>query len=92
MRTFVASGRAAVTVGAELATALGGRALEGVALEHARGVVAAAIRTLERLADVGWRSVLGEAPGGGERVRIGADAVTERSEGFDAIPRDLAPA
>jgi hypothetical protein len=92
MRTSVANARAAVTVGAELATALGGRPLEGVALEHARGVVAAAIRTLEQLADVGWRSVLGEAPGGGERVRIGADAVAERSEGFDAIPRDLAPA
>jgi hypothetical protein len=91
MRTSVASARAAVIVGAELASAMGGHALEGVALEHARGVVAAAIRTIERLADIGWRSVLGEAPGGGERVRIGADAVAERSEGFDAIPRDLAP-
>ena len=92
MRTAVADSRAAITVGAELAGVLGARALEGVALEHARGVVTAAFRTLERLADVGWRSVLGEAPGGGERVRIGADAVAERSEGFDAIPRDLAPA
>jgi D-Lysine 5,6-aminomutase TIM-barrel domain of alpha subunit len=92
MRTVVAGSRAAVTVGAELAGNLAARGLEGVALEHARGVVTAAIRTLERLADVGWRSVLGEAPGGGERVRIGADAVAERSEGFDAISRDLAPA
>jgi D-lysine 5,6-aminomutase alpha subunit-like protein len=91
MRTGLAAGRAAVSVGAELATAHGGRGLEGIALEHARGVVAAAIRTLERLGDIGWRSVLGEAPGGGERIRIGADAVAERSEGFDAIARDLAP-
>jgi hypothetical protein len=92
MRDAVAGTRAAVTVGAELAAALGARGLEGIALDHARGVVAAAVRTLERLADVGWRSLLGEAPGGGERVRIGADAVAERSEGIDVIPRDLATA
>jgi hypothetical protein len=91
MRTAVAAGRAAGAVGAELATALGRRGLDGAALDHARGVVAAAIRTLQHLGDAGWRSVLGEAPGGGERIRIGADAVAERSEGFDAIPRDLAP-
>ena len=91
MRTAVAAGRAAVMVAAELGTAFGARRLEGVALEHAQGVVNAAIQTLERLNEAGWHSVLGEAPGGGERVRIGAGAVTERSEGFDPIPRDLAP-
>jgi hypothetical protein len=92
MRSGLAVGRSAVIVGAELANALGTRNLDGIALSHARGVVAAAILTLERLADAGWRSVLGEGPGGGERVRIGADAVTERSDAFDAVARDLAPA
>ena len=92
MRTAVAAGRAAVAVGSELGAALGGRRLDGVALDHARGVVGAAIDTLERLGDAGWRAVLGEAPGGGERVRIGADAVAERSEAFGVLPAELAAA
>lgn len=91
MRSLVHAGRAAVTVGGALAVTFGERRLEGAALDHARGVVAAAIKTLERLGEVGWRSVLGDAPGGGERLRIGADAVTERSESFDPLAPDLVP-
>ncbi|HEY0443697.1 MAG TPA: hypothetical protein VGC90_05710, partial [Candidatus Limnocylindrales bacterium] len=91
MRNLVLAGRAAAAVGGALAVTFGERRLEGAALDHARGVVAAAIRTLERLGEVGWRSVLGEAPGGGERLRIGADAVAERSEAFDPLAADLAP-
>jgi hypothetical protein len=85
MKPVVLASRAAATVAGELGVALGERRLEGFALDHARSVVAAAIRTLERLDDVGWRSVLGDAPGGGERLRLGADAVVERSEPFDAL-------
>ncbi len=91
MRSLVNAGRAAVTVGGALAVTFGERRLEGAALDHARGVVAAAIETLERLGEVGWRSILGDAPGGGERLRIGADAVTERSESFDPLAPDLVP-
>ena len=58
-------------VGQALAGTFGDRQLEGQALDHAQSVVAAAIRTLERLRDIGWRSVLGEGPGGGQRPRIG---------------------
>jgi hypothetical protein len=50
--------------------------------------VAAAIATLEHLADEGWRAVLGDPPDAADRVRIGADSVAERTEPFD--PLDLA--
>ena len=89
MRPSVLAGRAAAAVAGELGHAFGPRALDGIALDHARAVVAAAIRTLERLDDAGWRSVLGDAPGGGERIRIGGDAIVERTDPFDlfeAVP------
>jgi hypothetical protein len=77
--------RAASGVAAELAAAYAGRALHGEATEHARAVATAAIDTLERLEGDGWRAVLGEHPGSGEHVRLGADAVAERSEPFDVM-------
>jgi hypothetical protein len=40
---------------------------------------------------VGWRSVLGDAPGGGERLRLGSDAVAERVEAFDPLDATLSP-
>jgi hypothetical protein len=52
--------------------------------------VAAAIATLERLADDGWRAVLGDALQGTERVRLGEDSVAERTETFDPFGRALA--
>jgi hypothetical protein len=64
---------------------MGERQLAGLALDHAKDVVLAAVRTLEGLGDRGWRSVLGDAPGGGERLRIGGDAVVERTESFDPL-------
>jgi hypothetical protein len=85
MRPAVLAGRAAASVAGEIGAGLGDRPLAGVALEHAKAVVAAATRTLEGLGDRGWRSVLGDAPGGGERIRIGGDAVVERSESFDPL-------
>jgi len=92
MRETVQIGRAAVTVAAELAGAFGQRTLEGPALDHARAVIGAATETLERLGEVGWRSVLGDALVRGERLRLGSDAVVERAESFDPLAPALEPA
>jgi hypothetical protein len=91
MREAVHVSRAAVAVAAELATAFGQRSLEGPALDHARSVVRAAIDTLERLGNHGWRAVLGESLVRGERLRLGSDAVVERTEAFDPLQPVLEP-
>ncbi|HEY7735629.1 MAG TPA: lysine 5,6-aminomutase subunit alpha [Candidatus Limnocylindrales bacterium] len=85
--------RSAAMVAAELARSVRGGQLEGAALAHAKGAVSAAIATLERLADGGWPSVLGETPSGArrDRPRLGADAVTERTESFDPLADPTAP-
>jgi hypothetical protein len=82
--------RLAARVTAELAGSLTAPVLSGVALEHARSTVTAAVATLDRLADDGWRSVLGDPPDGAERVRLGADSVSERTETFDPFAAVLA--
>ena len=92
MAAAVRSSRAASSVAVELLGAYGGRELGGAAAAHAEAVAAAAIQTLEELANVGWRAVLGEAPGGGERLRLGGDAVAERSETFDVLEPSPLPA
>jgi hypothetical protein len=86
----IAASRLAAGVAAELASARESSALAGVALDHARATVTAAVATLERLADDGWRSVLGDPPDAGERVRLGVDTVTERTESFDPLEVALA--
>lgn len=88
-----AEGRAATSVALELAAVTAGPpALTGVALDHARAVVAAALVTLDALGEAGWRAVLGDPPGGdplpGERhgaSALGGDAVAERTEAFDPL-------
>lgn len=92
MRAASLASRAASAVATELAASWGDRQLGGEAAAHAEAVLAVAIRTLEQLDGSGWRSVLGEAPGGGERLRLGADAVSERTEGFDPLGPVLSPA
>ena len=66
--------------------------LGGAAEAHASAMVAAAMSTLERLADLGWRAVVGEPPrrsdhgeGAVARSAIGGDAVAERTESFDPL-------
>jgi hypothetical protein len=86
----IAASRLAAAVTAQLGTAREPAALAGVALDHARATVAAAVATLERLADDGWRSVLGDPPDSGDRVRLGADSVAERTETFDPLEVALA--
>jgi hypothetical protein len=75
--------RAAASVGTEIAGSTGPLRPRGVALEHARATLAAAQATLEHLADVGWRAVLGQAIEGPPSDRLGAGAVVERTESFD---------
>jgi len=48
-------------------------------------LLAAAADTLERLRDTGWDSVLGMPPGLAGQTRLGADAVTERTEAYDPV-------
>jgi hypothetical protein len=80
--------RAAATVAAELARVAPPGALEGIAHDHAVATVEAALVTLERLADVGWRAVVGDRPAvesGGRPRALGGDAVAERTESFDPL-------
>jgi hypothetical protein len=76
-------------VAAEIAAAYAERSLGEGALEHARSTAATALRTLEGLADHGWRSVMGDGPTGAEGARLGADAVAERSDPFDPLGAEL---
>ncbi|HEX5015248.1 MAG TPA: lysine 5,6-aminomutase subunit alpha [Candidatus Limnocylindrales bacterium] len=88
-RAVVAS-RLGAGVARELAGSVAPPMLGGHALEHAQATVAAALATLEHLADDGWRAVLGDVQGP-ERVRLGVDSVAERSESFDPFGRAIAP-
>ncbi len=81
--------RTGASVAAALAAATGDRPLRGAALAHARATAAAALRTLERLADDGWRAVIGDGPPDAADLRIGADAVAERSDPFDPLGAEL---
>jgi beta-lysine 5,6-aminomutase alpha subunit len=83
--------RSAADVAASVAAATEPGPLRGVALDHARGMVAAATATLDRLADVGWRAVSGEPPAA-MRARAGArESVIERTEAFDPFASSLGP-
>ena len=79
----VAETRAIADVAADVAGTYGPIDPRGVALDHARATVAAAISTLERLATDGWSSVLGSPLDRPGVARLGADAVVERTESFD---------
>ena len=81
----LAASRAAAAVTAGLASSFGERVLTGPGAEHARAMAAAALATLERLANEGWGSILGEGPGRLDNGGLGVDAITERTEAFDAF-------
>ena len=82
--------RTAAIVATELEASGEERRLTGSALEHARATTAAALMTLDRLAEGGWRSIIDDGTAAGERRTIGADAVAERTEAFD--PFAVSPA
>jgi len=86
-RQTIQATRVAASVAAEAGALREIGPLSGSALAHARGTSEAALRTLERLADDGWRAVVG--PADREESRIGADAVAERTDGFDPLAREL---
>jgi hypothetical protein len=81
--------RVAAGVATELAAALAAPSLVGLALDHARATAEAALRTLDRLADDGWRAVIGDGPSEAASLRLGADAVAERTDPFDPLGREL---
>ena len=74
---------------AALATELGASPEESLArpavAAHAAALLAAAATTLDQLDERGWSALLGEPIGGAGRSRLGATAVTEKTEPFDAL-------
>jgi hypothetical protein len=92
MTSAVADARAAARTAAEVAGVSTRRALHGIAGDHSTAMLAAAMTTLERLSDLGWRAVVGDPPRDVRRSRagaapwaIGGDAVAERTETFDPL-------
>lgn len=83
--------RSGSIVAAEVAAATEPGALTGLALDHARAMIQAAVITLEQLADRGWRAVAGEGIGAGRSSARGHDAVAERTETFDPFGPLLRP-
>ena len=86
-----ADARAAARTAADVAGVSSRRALHGVSADHASAMLTAAMTTLERLSDLGWRAMVGDpprSPGRGREGRpwaIGGDAVAERTESFDPL-------
>lgn len=80
--------RVAATVAAQLATTREPGALTGSALAHARATAESALRTLDGLAEIGWRAVIGDGPAEGD-ARHGSEAIAERSDGFDPLAAEL---
>lgn len=78
--------RAVAEVASAVAAGLrpGPAVLEGAAAAYAAGMVAAATDTIKRLADAGWRAILGEPIDGTPRG-LGADAVADRTEAIDPL-------
>lgn len=89
-RRAAGEGRAAASTAADVALVTPTGDLGGSAAAHAEAMVAAALTTLERLADLGWRAVTGDPLGTsghatqGPRA-LGGDAVAERTEAFDPL-------
>jgi len=84
-RRSVAEGRAAGGVAAGAVTAGLARGLDGVAAAHAVAVIAVALRTLDELAERGWRAIVHDVPDPRAVTGLGGDAVAERTEAFDPL-------
>jgi hypothetical protein len=76
--------RAAVTVAAAIAASRSRPALTGLAAEHRDRTLAAAAATLHGLEDQGWRWLV-DQPIGLPSVRLGAEAVADRTSDFDIL-------
>ena len=90
LRAAVEQSRAAASVGAELAAVGLVAPGRGPIDAQVAALLAAAEATLRRLADEGWRSVVGEPLGGAGRDRLGAEAVVERADTSDPFEVELA--
>lgn len=88
-RALALGTRAAIGVAAEVAAATSSGPLEGVALGHARGMLAAAAATLEHLSERGWSALSGDPAGVVRSGPLGGDAVAERTEAFDPFAATL---
>lgn len=84
-RASARQARAAGDVADQAALGLGRAGLQGVAASHAHDTVAAALLTLDRLADQGWRAIVGDDPVTDRISALGADAVADRTESFDVL-------
>ena len=84
-RRAALEGRAVATVAGDLSSVSPAGPLAGVAAEHASAMVAAALATLDLLADLGWRAVVGDGPANDGLGSLGGDAVAERTEAFDPL-------
>lgn len=87
--TWARSARAAMEVSSDVGRATVPGPLDGVALAHARGMVATALETLDRLGDDGWRTIAGD-PHVMSRSRRGRDVIAERTDSFDPLAAILA--
>jgi hypothetical protein len=83
--------RASSSVAGSVAAATLPGTLTGAALEHARSMVSAAVATLDRLADHGWRTIAGDPPSGARASSRGLDTIAERTELFDPFEASLGP-
>ena len=88
-RALALGTRAAIAVAAEVAVATLPGSLDGVALEHAHGMLMAAGATLERLSERGWSALSGGPTGGVGTRPLGGDAIAERTEAFDPFAAAL---
>jgi hypothetical protein len=92
-RHAAAEARSAAAVARDLAAVAPPAPLAGLAADHAKAMVTAALDVLDRLADRGWRAVVGEPLGPdprsdtrrGRSRAIGGDAVAERTDPFDPL-------
>jgi len=77
--------RAAASLAAEIAMDPATVLERPTVMDRAQALLAAAETTLAELADDGWQAVLGAPLDGSSPDRLGADAVVERTEPFDAL-------
>lgn len=82
-RRAALDGRVIATTAGDVAAASPPGGLHGAAEEHAAAAIVAARSTLDRLAELGWRAVVGDE--GPTHRSMGGDAVAERTEAFDAL-------
>lgn len=87
--SVVREARAATRIAAEVASARLHSGLAGIALEHARGIVAEAMATLDLLGEHGWLIIAGDAPEIASTRALGGDAVADRTETFDPFESAL---